>query len=53
MIPRCHACIDINKCDFLGGLSHHLVKEKTNTKKGITKKTCHAITSQGLDANED
>jgi hypothetical protein len=24
-------------CEFLGGLSHHLVEEKTNTKKGKKK----------------
>jgi transcription initiation factor TFIID subunit TAF12 len=31
-------CIDISECKSFGGLSHHPVEEKTNTKKGITKK---------------
>jgi hypothetical protein len=38
MSPNHHPCIDTNKCESLSGISHHLVEEKTNTKKGITKK---------------
>jgi hypothetical protein len=38
MPPYCHPCIDISEHEFLGGLAHHHVEERTNTKKGITKK---------------
>jgi hypothetical protein len=38
MSPIYHPWIDANQHKYLGGLSHHLMKEKTNTKKGITRK---------------
>lgn len=38
MSPICHPCIVISKREYLNGHSHHFVKERTNTKKGITKK---------------
>jgi hypothetical protein len=38
MSPSCHPCNDANEHEYFGGLSHHLMEEKTNTKKGITKK---------------
>jgi hypothetical protein len=36
--PSRHPCIDANKHESLGGLSHHPMEERTNTKRGITKK---------------
>jgi hypothetical protein len=33
-----HPCIDVSKYKTLGGLFHHLVEERINTKKQITKK---------------
>jgi hypothetical protein len=38
MRPSHHPCIDVSERKYLGGLFHHLVEEKTSTKKGITKK---------------
>jgi hypothetical protein len=38
MSPSCHPCIDTSEHESLGGLSHHLVEERTNTKKGIIRK---------------
>jgi hypothetical protein len=38
MFPNCHACINTNKREFFGGLPHHPMEERTNTKKGIIKK---------------
>jgi hypothetical protein len=38
MFPNCCPCINISECKSLGGLSHHLVEERLNTKKGIIKK---------------
>jgi hypothetical protein len=43
-------CIDVSECESFGGLSHDLVKERTNTNNGITKK-CHVVTLKGLDVN--
>jgi hypothetical protein len=47
MFPICHPCIDVNERKSFGGLSHHLVEVRTNTKKGITKK--HAILQHWKD----
>jgi hypothetical protein len=38
MSPNCHPCIDTNNHGSLDDLFHHPIKERTNTKKGITKK---------------
>jgi hypothetical protein len=38
MFPNRHPCINANEREFLGGLSHHPMEERTNVKKGITKK---------------
>jgi hypothetical protein len=49
----CHPCIDVNKREFLGDLSHHLVEERTNTKKGIIIKKCHVTTLERLNVSLD
>jgi hypothetical protein len=38
MPPSCHSCTNASDHKSLCKLSHHLVEERTNTKKGITKK---------------
>lgn len=38
MFPSHHPCIDTNECESFGDLSHHPVKERTNTKKEKIKK---------------
>jgi len=38
MPPNHHPCINANEHKFFGGLSHHPMEERINTKKGITKK---------------
>jgi hypothetical protein len=38
MSPNCHPCIDTSQLKSFGGLSHHPMEERTNTKNGITKK---------------
>jgi len=38
MSPSCHPYIKENQRKYLDGLSHHLMKENTNIKKGITRK---------------
>jgi hypothetical protein len=53
MPPSHHPCIDVNECKYLGGFFRHHVKERTNTKKGITKKKCHDVTLEGLDVNRN
>jgi hypothetical protein len=47
LFPSHHPCNDVSKRKSLGGLSHHPVEEKTNTKKGITKK--HAMLQHQKD----
>ncbi len=37
MCPNSLPCIDVNGCEYLGGLSHHPMVEMTNTKNGRTK----------------
>ncbi len=36
MCPNSLPCIDVNGCEYLGGLSHHPMVEMTNTKNGKT-----------------
>jgi hypothetical protein len=38
MPPIRHPCINASEHESLGDFFHHHVEEKTNTKKGITKK---------------
>jgi hypothetical protein len=37
----CHPCINVSERESFGDLSPHPMEERTNTKKGITKK--HAM----------
>jgi hypothetical protein len=53
MPPNCHPCIDVGEHKSFGGLFHHPVEEKRNTKKGIMEKTCHVTKLEGLDASQD
>ncbi len=48
MLPSHHPCINTSKS--FGGLSHHPTEEKTNTKKGITKK-CQVTILKGSNVN--
>jgi len=48
MLPSHHPCINTSKC--FDGLSHHPIEERTNTKKGITKK-CQATILKGSNVN--
>jgi len=47
MSPNCHPCTDRNNHEFLDDLFHHLIKERTNIKKEITKK--HAKLQYNVD----
>jgi len=38
MFPNHHPCITASEHKSFGDLSHHPMEERTNTKKGITKK---------------
>jgi hypothetical protein len=38
MPPSHHPCIDIYEHEYLGGLFHHPVEERTKIMKGVTKK---------------
>jgi hypothetical protein len=38
MFHSWHLHIDASECEFLGGRSHHSMKERINTKKGIIEK---------------
>jgi hypothetical protein len=45
-----HPCINISKRKSFGGLFHHLVEERINTKKEITKKMpCYNIGKIGCE----
>jgi hypothetical protein len=46
-------CIEASKRKYLGGLFHHPVEERTNTKKRNNKKTCQATILEGLDVNRN
>jgi hypothetical protein len=37
MSPNFLPCIDVNGCEYLRGLSHHLMAKMTNTKNGRAK----------------
>jgi hypothetical protein len=46
-----HPYINANRHKYLGGLFHHLVKEKTNTKNGNNKNAWQVTILEGLDVN--